>query len=183
MSSRSPSSRATEISRQSRYPGGSLPASIATAGSSAGREGGAAAITQTTAVTATSRKTIHLVKNFIRRLLLGMGHSNPCVAGRLQDEWAVVEELLAGDRVVLDRVEADFLVPLALAAGLGRELDGGVDAEPAGGRARVAQEERPAEVLALDGVVALEDLGLVDDRLLSNEFLAVGFDRDHLGRV
>src|SRR5688572_1665065 len=122
MSSRSPSSRATEISRQSRYPGGSLPASISAAGSFAGREGGAAAITHTTAVTATRRKTIHLLKSFIRRLLFDRCHSI-LRSGRSLDERVVVEELLARDRVVLDRVDADLLVPPALAPGPGRELD------------------------------------------------------------
>src|SRR5688572_30851551 len=99
------------------------------------------------------------------------------------DEWPLVEEFLARDGVVLDRVEADLLVPHALAAGFGGELDRGVDAEAPGVRVRVAAEERPADVLAVDGVVALEDLGLTDDRLLADVFLAVAFYRDHFRRV
>src|SRR5262245_22700967 len=71
----------------------------------------------------------------------------------------------------------------ALAAGFGGEVDGRVDGEPAGARLGVPEEERPTKVLAEDVVVALEDLGLVDDLLLAGEFPAVAFDRDHLRRV
>ena len=74
------------------------------------------------------------------------------------DEVPIVEELLTGDEVVLDRVEPDFIVLDALAAGLGGELDRGVDGEPAGARVGVATEERPAEVLAVEGVVACRRL-------------------------
>ena len=77
---------------------------------------------------------------------------------RLLDELPIVEELLTGDEVVLDRVEAHFLMLDALAAGLGGELERGVDCEPAGAGVGVATEEGPAEVLAVEGVVALKDL-------------------------
>lgn len=101
---------------------------------------------------------------------------------RLLDEPPIVEELLTGDDVVLDGVEAHFLMLDALAAGLGGEFDRGVDREPAGACVGVAAEEGPPEILAGEGVVALKDLRFVDDRLLADEFPAVAFDGDYLRR-
>src|SRR5262245_59555285 len=101
----------------------------------------------------------------------------------LLNEGAHIEELLTCDHVVLHRVESDFCVRAALAPGFGGEADRAVDGKPAGVGVGVAAEERPTEVLALDGVVALKDLRLVDDRLLADGFLAIAFDGYHLRRV
>src|SRR5262245_22385171 len=96
------------------------------------------------------------------------------------DEAALVEELLASHDVVLHRVDPHLFVSHARAAGLGRELDRGVHAEAARARVGVAAEERPAQVLALEVVRALEELGLPDDRGLAGGLLPVAFDRDHV---
>src|SRR6185369_2183892 len=76
---------------------------------------------------------------------------------------AVVEELFAGDPVVLaDGVEADLFDGLPLAGALARNVEGEVDGELVR-----AVEERPADLLAVDVVILLPDFGLVDDRLLA----------------
>jgi hypothetical protein len=74
---------------------------------------------------------------------------------------AVVEELLAGDFTVpVDGVEADLFDGLALAGGLARDVEGEVDGELVG-----AVEEGAADLLAVDRVIALPDLRLVNDGL------------------
>ena len=73
---------------------------------------------------------------------------------------AVVEELLARDLVALDRVDADLFERDPLAGGFGRDVEGEVDGELVG-----AVEERTADLFAVDGVVGLPDLGLLDDRV------------------
>ena len=85
-----------------------------------------------------------------------------CLTSKL-NERPVVEELLARDPIVLDRVEADFFVRDALPAGFGGKVERRVDAETAGARIGVAAEERPAEFLAVDGIVPLKSLGFADN--------------------
>src|SRR5262245_8489062 len=90
----------------------------------------------------------------------------------------VVEELLARDLVVRDGVEADLFERDALA----RALVG--DLEREGHRELVRSvEERTAHLLGEDLVVALPDLGLLDDRPLALGLGAVSFDRDDGRRV
>src|SRR5688572_23993206 len=60
-----------------------------------------------------------------------------CPTGKRLDEPPDVEKLLARDHVILDRVETDFVVGDARAAGFGGEVDREVDGEAAGARAGV----------------------------------------------
>src|SRR5512140_2201662 len=91
---------------------------------------------------------------------------------------AIVEELLARDLVVLDRVDADLFERDPLASGVGRNVEGEVDGELVG-----AVEERTAGLFAADGVVGLPVLGLLDDRCLAGGFFAAGFDGHDVGRA
>src|SRR5580765_3749822 len=101
---------------------------------------------------------------------------NRCLNCQLLDERPIVEKFLARDVLILDRVEADFFLRAALATGFGGVFEQAVDGKPAGVGVGVAAEERPAKLLAMEDVVTLKDLGLADDRLLANGFLAVAFD-------
>src|SRR6478735_9366543 len=74
---------------------------------------------------------------------MGVAIDLPLSRAHRLDERPVVEELLARDGVVPHRVQADFLVPHALASGLGGEVDRRVDGEPPGVRIPVPEEERP----------------------------------------
>src|SRR3954465_9512504 len=91
---------------------------------------------------------------------------------------AVVEELLAGDLVAIDGVEADLFEGDAVARVLPRYVEGEVDGELVG-----AVEERAAHLLAVDRVVALPHLRLVDDRRLPGGLLSVALDGHDVGGV
>src|SRR5947209_1659352 len=75
---------------------------------------------------------------------------------------AFVEELLARDLVVLDRVEGDFFQREALAAGLTGDVQGEIDRELALGIGAAA-EERPAHFFAMEGVDLGPVPGFLDD--------------------
>ncbi len=66
---------------------------------------------------------------------------------------AIVEELLARDLVVLDRVDTDFFEGDALAGGFAGDIEGEVDGELIGVR---AVKERTADLFAADDVVGLQ---------------------------
>lgn len=83
---------------------------------------------------------------------------------------AIVEKLRARNRVVFDRVDADFFERDPLAGGFGRDVEGEVNGELVG-----AVEERTADLFAVDRVVALPNPGFLDDRLLAGGFLAAAF--------
>src|SRR5688572_27387801 len=91
---------------------------------------------------------------------------------------AVVEELLPGDLVVVDRVDADLLERESLAAALARDVEGEVDGESVR-----PVEERPADLFPVDRVGGLPALGLLDDRRLAGGLPAVALDRNDAGRV
>jgi hypothetical protein len=91
---------------------------------------------------------------------------------------AIIEELLARNLVVLDRVDADFFERDPLAGGFGSDIQGEVDGELVG-----TVEEGPANLFALDGFVGLPDLGLLDDRRLTGGFLTAAFDGNNVRRV
>src|SRR5205814_157568 len=99
-----------------------------------------------------------------------------CITGHLLDERPIIEEFFARDLFTLDRVEANFLLCAALAADFGGVVEREVNCEPAGAGVGVATVERAGELLAVDDVVALPDLGFADDRLLADGFLASAFD-------
>jgi len=81
---------------------------------------------------------------------------------------AVVEELLAGDLVVLvDRVDGDFRERDALARSLGRDIESKVDGELIG-----AVEVRAENLFPVKGFVGDPVFGFLNDRLLADGFLA-----------
>src|SRR5262245_11027418 len=91
---------------------------------------------------------------------------------------AIVEELLARDLVVLDRVDADLFESDPLAGRFGRDFEGEVDGELVG-----PVEEGTADLFAPDGVFGLPLLGLLDNRCLVGGFLAADFDRNDVASV
>ena len=95
---------------------------------------------------------------------------------------AVVEELLARDLVVLDRVEGDFLECEALAGGFAGDIQGEIDGELAVGIGAAAVE-RAAHRFAVEGVDFGPVLGFRDNRSLAGGLLAVAFDGNDCLRV
>src|SRR5258706_2427419 len=93
---------------------------------------------------------------------------------------AVVEKLLAGDLVVLHRVDGDFFAGDALASGFGGDVEGEVNNELVG---VCAVEERAGHGFAIEGLVGDPVFGFLDHRTLAFGFLAVAFDRNDVGRV
>src|SRR5262249_8002427 len=90
-----------------------------------------------------------------------------------------VEELLAGDLVILiDGVYAHLLDGFALAGGLARDVEREVH-----GKLVRAVEIGPATLFTMDCVVALPDLGLLNDGLLSPRFFAVALDGEDVRGV
>src|SRR5687768_699139 len=121
-------------------------------------------------------------RNLIRRTRWRYGGSP---AGRIS-AFAFVEELLARDLVVLDRVEADLLQGDAAAGGIGRDVGREMDGElPRGAVGGVggAVEERAADLPAVDGVVRLPPPRLVDDGAFAGHLHTAGFDRDDVRGV
>src|ERR1700722_16891514 len=93
---------------------------------------------------------------------------------------SVVEELLAGDEVVLYCVDADFFEDGALAGGFWGDVKGEVDDELVGVR---AVEERAGHGFAVEGFIGDPVLGFLDDRTLPGSLLAVAFDGDDCRRI
>lgn len=86
---------------------------------------------------------------------------------------AVVEELLASDLVVHDRVHTDFLQDDPSAGGFWGDVEGEVNGELV--RCR-AVKERAGHGLAVEDFLGDLALGFLDHRALADGFLAVAFN-------
>ena len=93
---------------------------------------------------------------------------------------AVVEELFAGDFVVFDGVDGDFLKRDALAGGFGGDVEGEVDDELVGVG---AVEERAGDGFAVEGFIGGPVFGFLDHGSLAGGFFAAAFDGDDVGGV
>src|SRR5262245_51095028 len=99
-------------------------------------------------------------------------------AGRRISMFAVVEELLASDLVVLDCINSNLFERDAFSVGLSRYFEGEVHGKLIG-----AVEVRTSHLFAMDFVVALPDARLLNDRPLSGGFLAVTLHGDDIRGV
>jgi hypothetical protein len=94
--------------------------------------------------------------------------------------FTFVEELLARDLVVIDRVDRNFLADDALSGGFGGDVESEVDGELTG---TGGVKERAGYCLAIDGFVEDPAIGFLDDWTLAAGLFAVAFDGDDCRRV